>query len=731
MTNDNNSKIVPVLLPIPLGGRAFDYKLPVGVPHIERGQYVTVPFGKKSVVGIVWDGDPEGKINPSKIKAISEIHDDMPAMSQQHREFLKWVSKYTMNDLGPVLKLSISVTDALEKPKKIPAYILNRNADLSAVKMTDKRQRVVDFLKDKKGAVPSHEIKEKCDVSQSILKGLSDSKILKIYSVEPTFSQDKNTDITRPVLNDAQQNALDVCLRQQQEPFSVTLIDGVTGSGKTEVFFDLVEKTYDDGFQTLILMPEIALTQQIIDRFYKRFGFYPLEWHSRLTPAQRRDNWRRIVKGEARVIIGARSALFLPYKNLKTIIIDEEHDGSYKQEEGVMYHARDMAVVRSMVAGSHVVLVSATPSLETLDNVDLGKYESVKLESRFGAASMPDIHIIDIRKDRPAKDHWISPSLQDALLKNFERREQSLLFLNRRGYAPLTICRSCGHRMTCDHCSAWLVEHKRFHRLQCHHCGFAVPTPEACPECGAIESLSACGPGVERLIDEIRELIPLAKVVVFSSDNMTDPDILKNTLHQIQRGKFDILIGTQMLAKGHHFPNLTTVGIVDADIGLSGGDLRASERTFQLLHQVSGRAGRESKKGNVYIQTTRPDSTIVKAMENNDRDAFVEAELAERDAADMPPFTRLVSLIISGEEEDMVRGFSKDLARHAPSNDVVTVFGPAPAPMAVIRNQFRYRFLVKAEKNINIQKTISHWLSSLKKPNSIKVQIDVDPQSFL
>lgn len=726
-------KRVSVLLPVPLKGRCFDYLVQSNA-DIPLGSFVKVPFGKRELMGVVWrDVDKGDTFDRSKLKT-GILIDHIDPMAFEQRDFIGWMSRYTMADLGMVLKLSLSSKEAFEPLKKIPVYSLNQSK--SDVKITAKRQLVLTYLADTKQPVTSKKIAEDVDVSMAVIKSMAKAGLLTVTSRVQKFTSQDLSIKDAITLNDEQKIARDHCLSVfQEQSSSVTVIDGVTGSGKTETYLDLVRYILKQGQQVLILLPEIALTQQVVQRFEDQIGIKPVLWHSARTPSQRREAWRAVSSGDARVVIGARSALFLSYQNLGLTILDEEHDSTYKQEEGVFYNARDMAIIRASLSAkhkkaSHVLLVSATPSLETLENVESGKYQLVTLRNRYGGATMPNIHVIDLRKDKPEKGHYIAPSLVEHLKSTFARKEQSLLFLNRRGYAPLTLCQSCGHRFECAQCSAWLVEHKRFYHLQCHQCGYTEQKPDSCPSCGSVDSLSACGPGVERLIEEVREHVPLAKFVVFSSDNMADPDILKNTLDQIRRSKFDILIGTQMLAKGHHFPNLTTVGIIDADSGLGGGDLRASEKTYQLLHQVSGRAGRAEKSGNVYIQTIQPHSKIIQAMIAGDREAFVQAELNARDDADMPPFTRLASIIIRGYEKNDVVNFSKEMARHIPKAEGVSFYGPAPAPIERLRNMYRYRFLIKAEKTINVQKVIDFWFSHFKIPKDMRVQIDIDPYSF-
>jgi primosomal protein N' (replication factor Y) (superfamily II helicase) len=508
------------------------------------------------------------------------------------------------------------------------------------------------------------------------------------------------------------------------------LLDGVTGSGKTEVYFEAVAEAIKQGKQVLILLPEISLSAQFLERFERRFGVAPALWHSEVPAGQRRATWSGVAEGKTKVVVGARSALFLPYADLGLIVVDEEHDASYKQEEGVMYHARDMAIVRARLGGFAVVLVSATPSLETMVNVQQGKYHYLSLPSRHAGASLPDIHVINLKLAAPGRGQFISPPLQEALKKTFAAGEQSILFLNRRGYAPLTLCRTCGYRFQCPSCSAWLVEHKRFSRMQCHHCGYAQQVPRNCPSCNDEDSFAACGPGVERIQEEVSALLPEARTFILASDVITSPNMIRAAVRDIEDRKHDVIIGTQIIAKGHHFPALTLVGVVDADLGLSGGDLRAGERTFQLLHQVSGRAGRGELKGRVYLQTYMPEQNVIKALAKNDRDEFLAVEAREREKAGMPPFGRLAAVILSGPEEMKLDQFCRALAQKAPRYDDIRVLGPAPAPMAYLRGKHRRRFLIKAGRNISVQKYLAEWLSPVKVPSALQLKIDIDPQSF-
>jgi primosomal protein N' (replication factor Y) len=438
-----------------------------------------------------------------------------------------------------------------------------------------------------------------------------------------------------------------------------------------------------------------------------------------------------VAAGQVQVVAGARSALFLPFADLGLIILDEEHDPAYKQDDGVRYHARDMAVVRAHAAGIPIVLASATPSVETEVNARRGRYRRVPLPERFGGQQLPAIEPIDLKSEGPPRGRFIAPRLAEAVQIALERGEQALLFLNRRGFAPLTLCRACGHRLSCPNCDAWLVDHRFKRRLVCHHCGFGLPPPEACPKCHATESLVACGPGVERLQQEAADLFPDKRILVLSSDLVESVERLREELDDVAKGRFDIIIGTQLVAKGHHFPKLNLVGIVDADLGLGNGDPRASERTFQLLHQVVGRAGREEGQGHGFLQTHQPEHPVMKALIAQDREAFYASEIAMRERTGYPPFGRLASLVISGGDKHETEGFARKLAGLAPRDESVRVLGPAEAPLAVVRGRHRFRLLVKSPRNFDLSAYLREWLvDAPKAKGTLKLEVDVDPQSF-
>ncbi len=729
------AQTVSVLVPYPVE-QAYSYSVPAGLP-VQPGDYVTVPLGNREVPGVVWDAAkepdaPAGKQKALKLKSIVTRHDVRP-MPEVHRRFLDWVAHYNMAPLGFVLKMSLPVFKALEPPEPVTAYLPGIHlSERTSKGLSPQRQKVLEILFDGIARRPS-EIAELAGCTAGVVRGMAQANLLRAIDLA-SAAPCSHPDIQRQgvQLSVAQGTAAEtMCKFVRDGGYHAALLDGVTGSGKTEVYFEAVAEALKNGKQALILLPEIALSNAFLERFRARFGCNPALWHSSLSPAQRRHTWRGVADGHTKVVVGARSALFLPYASLGLIVVDEEHDPAYKQEDGVIYHARDMAVVRAHLGKIPVVLVSATPSLETMANVWAGKYHHLHLPDRHGGAQLPDIHVIDMKLDKPDRKHFIAPSLHKAIEDNLNHGGQSLLFLNRRGYAPLTICRTCGHRMNCPRCTAWLVEHRRSGRLECHHCGYGLPLPKNCPSCGDKDSLNACGPGVERILEEVKEYFPQARTVVLASDTAGTHDELAVILKDIREHKYDIVIGTQIIAKGHHFPKLTLVGVIDGDLGLQGGDLRAAERTFQLLHQVAGRAGREEMPGHVYLQTFIPNNKVMQALSTHDRDRFLEAESQEREAAKMPPFSRLAGIIVAGKDEKLVAETAVALAKSAPQGEAIQTLGPAEAPIYRLRGNYRRRLLVRADKKIDLQKSIDQWLAQVKPPSAIRVTVDIDPQSFL
>ncbi|MBI4030410.1 MAG: primosomal protein N' [Proteobacteria bacterium] len=737
---------VSVLVPYPVD-RAYSYAVPEGL-GIAPGDYVIAPLGSRDVPGVVWDDAPES-VATKKIKSVV-AKCDMPPMPSVHRRFLDWVAQYNMTPLGSVLKMSLSVPAALDPPKAAKGYRISKVAQevLFPVgggrgegfekkkkflqNLSPQRQKILEILSD---GMPrrASEIAEAAGCTPAVVKGLLKYNLIEEVDLH-TAAPCRKPDISKhgPSLSEVQGRAArKITDYIRSGGYHAALLDGVTGAGKTEVYFEGVAEAVKAGRQVLILLPEIALSNAFLERFKNRFGCAPALWHSALSPNQRRNAWRGVAAGETKVVVGARSALFLPFADLGLIIVDEEHDPAYKQEDGVIYNARDMAVVRAHLGKIPIVLVSATPSLETMANIWAGRYEHLQLPDRHGAARLPDMHVIDMKKDKPERQHFIAPPLKEAIAANLAAGEQSLLFLNRRGYAPLTICRACGHRIECPRCTAWLVEHKKSSRLHCHHCGFSQAFPKACPSCGDQDSLAACGPGVERILEEVKEYFPQARIVVLASDTAGSQEDLRKVLNDIREHKYDIIIGTQIIAKGHHFPRLTLVGVIDADLGLGGGDLRAAERTFQLLHQVAGRAGREELPGHVYLQTFVPGNKVMQALAGHDRDAFLEIEAAERQAAQMPPFSRLAGIVVSGKDERAVMDIAAALGKCAPQGEGLLTLGPAEAPFYRLRGNYRRRLLVRADKKIDLQKVIDGWLAQIKIPSAIRIYTDIDPQSFL
>ncbi len=717
---------VRVLLPMNMGA-AYDYQVPDHLP-VQVGNFVTVPLGPRKITGVVWQEVEDSTIDASRIKDVIDIL-PVDLLPEDSRKFTDWVATYTMQQPGRVLRMSMNVPDALHPRPPRTGY---RKSGEHPAKMTTARKRVLEVL-DGTIARTASEIAELAGVSTSVVKGLEKQKALVIVELPSEMSvPEPDGNFSKVTLSDIQDTAAGTLRKQVEDnSFAVSLLEGVTGSGKTEVYFEAVAKCLAQGKQSLVLLPEIALSAQWLGRFEKRFGVKPVEWHSDLSQKQRRSNWRAVIEGRAKVVVGARSALFLPFPKLGLIVVDEEHEASFKQDEGVPYNARDMSVVRGQIGHFPVILASATPSLETLVNAQSGKYTHVELPSRFGGATLPSVEIVDLKQHRPGSQRWISEPLQSAVAETLAKGQQAMLFLNRRGYAPLTLCDACGHRLQCPHCSAWLVEHRLLKRLQCHHCGFATTTPKACPDCGEEGCFKACGPGIERLAEEAEILFPDNAVAMMASDTVTSAKAAAEFVAAMERGDIDLLIGTQIVAKGYHFPNLTLVGVVDADLGLAGGDLRASERTYQLLSQVAGRAGRAEQPGRVILQSHMPEHPVIDALMHQDPGAFMSSENAARQDAVMPPYGRLAALVLSSTMPESVISFCRELARTAPHGDNFRIMGPAPAPLSMIRGRHRYRFLVKSAKDVNIQAIITQWLKDKKVPSNTRLQIDIDPYNFM
>ncbi len=720
------SRVVPVLVPMP-APVPYSYAVPEGMAA-EPGSIVQVPLGPRQVIGVVWDGLEEGEVDPRKLRPIDKVF-DCPPIDKDMRSFLDWVAGYTLSPPGLVARMALRAPAALDPDPMVEGL---RFSGTVPERMTSARRKVLDLAGDGLSWTKSG-LAHASGVSASVIDGLAAQGVFEtVFLPPPPLVAKPDVDYAQARLEGPQKQAAEDILEGiRSGGFSVALIDGVTGSGKTEVYFEAIAETIRQGRQVLILLPEIALTANFLERFHDRFGSKPAEWHSDLATRTREKVWRQAATGEVRVVAGARSALFLPFEDLGLIIVDEEHDPAFKQEDRVFYNARDMAVVRARIGDFPVVLVSATPSVESQVNCLAGRYRRIHLPTRFAGAALPDLHLIDMRRHPPERGGFLSPVLLNAVGKTVERGEQALLFLNRRGYAPLTLCRVCGHRFQCPQCSSWLVEHRFRGQIQCHQCGYAEPTPQACPECGTLDHLVACGPGVERIAEEVDRHFPDARTLVLSSD-LGGVKRLRLELEAIANGEADIVIGTQLVAKGHNFPLMTLVGIVDADIGLANGDPRAAERTFQLLSQVTGRAGRTGRKSHGLIQTFQPQHPVMQALVSGDAAAFYEREIAERERAGLPPFGRLVSIIVSADTRGEAEAHARQLRNSAPAVDGVAILGPAEAPLALIRGRHRFRLLVHGRRSSDMQAFVRTMLErGPKERRSIHVQVDVDPQSFL
>lgn len=706
----------------------LDYRVPAGM-RVEPGSVVVAPLGPRQLLGVAWDADrlATEEVGDNRLRNLLGVA-DVPPLPAPLRRLIEWTADYYLSPLASVVRMALPSSSALEGAKLATEY---RATGQVPDRLTPQRAQALERIGDRQGLV--RELATIADVSDAVIRGLVKSGAIEAIEVDIDLPYPVPDPNHAPPELSAEQAEVSATLRAAVAgaAFQPFLLDGVTGSGKTETYFEAVAEAIEGGRQTLVLLPEIALTEPFLKRFHARFGCEPVAWHSGLRQSQRRRAWRAIASGEAKVVVGARSALFLPYPKLGLIVVDEAHETSFKQEDGVHYHARDVAVMRGMFEGCPVVLATATPAIETRHQVALGRYAELKLPGRYGAAQMPAIEAIDLLRDPPPRGRWIAPTLTRAIDETLGRGEQALLFLNRRGYAPLTLCRTCGHRFQCPNCTAWMVEHRLIRRLACHHCGHVLPTPRACPECKEEESLVACGPGVERIADEAAALWPDARIAIVTSDTIWSPAKAAEFVARMEHREIDIVVGTQLITKGYHFPDLTLVGVIDADLGLAGGDLRAAERSFQQIMQVAGRAGRGDKPGHVYIQTHDPAAPVMQALVSGDAESFYAAETEARAEADAPPFGRFAAIIVSSEDKDAAHDTARAIGRAAPRVEGMDVFGPAPAPLAMLRGRHRFRLLVHARRVFPVQEAIRDWLGGVDWPAKVRVAVDVDPYSFV
>ena len=706
----------------------LDYRVPEGM-MVEPGSVVVAPLGPRQIVGIVWEAErlPATEVPEAKLRPLIALL-PVPPLRAELRRLIEWTADYYCASIASVARMVLASGGALRGPATMIEYRLSGGMP---ERMTAQRLAAIEALDGEQATI--RELAGIAGVSEGVLRGLVNQGVLEPVEVDcdRPFARAEAA-FSSPVLSDDQQVVAEkLCRAVGDGGFAPFLLDGVTGSGKTEAYFEAIAESLSKGRQTLVLLPEIALTEAFLRRFEERFGAAPVAWHSSLKSTERRRAWRAIAAGTAQVVVGARSALFLPYLNLGLIVVDEAHEVSFKQDEGVRYNARDVAVMRARFEGIPVVLASATPALESLQMAESGVYEKLVLPARFGSAELPTIKTVNLTEERPDRGRWLAPRLIEALRDRLAKGEQSLLFLNRRGYAPLTLCRHCGFRFQCPNCSAWLVEHRLSRRLACHHCGHETTPPLACPECGEPDCLVACGPGVERIAHEVEELLPEARLAVATSDTISSPEKAAAFVSRVEEGEIDVIVGTQLVTKGFHFPELTLVGVVDADLGLEGGDLRAAERTYQQIAQVAGRAGRGAKPGEVLIQTRHPDASVIAALAAGDRDTFYAAETDARRHAGAPPFGRWAAIIVSSEDEAEAREAANRIGATRPRLDDVMILGPAPAPLSLLRGRYRYRLLLNARRSAEVQQVIREWLGALGFPQGVRIGVDIDPYSFV
>ncbi len=721
-----------VLLPYPFAG-PFDYRVD-GDARPAPGDLVLVPLNRRATLGVVWDEGAGGPVADHRLKPVAAIL-DVPPLPADLRRFIDWIARYTLTPPGLVLAMALRVDPTPPPPA---ALGWRRRLDApSPTRLTPARARILAALAEREPRSGA-DLARAAATGAGVIRAMADAGMIEPEPLPGLRYALPDPACVEPDLSAEQRHAAsrlvaDVAARA----FAVTLLDGVTGSGKTETYLEAVAECLRQGRQALILLPEIALSSQFLSRFERRFGVQPAVWHSELGGRRRRLAWQAVANGEARVVVGARSALFLPFTDLGLVVVDEEHETAFKQEEGVIYHARDMAIVRAQLASAPAILVSATPSLETRANVETGRFSHLTLTVRHGGARLPAVSAIDMRADRPERLHFLAPSLVEAIRTTIAplpaggAGEQAMLFLNRRGYAPMTLCRACGHRLACPNCTAWLVEHRARRLLACHHCDHAEPLPTHCPVCQAENSLAPIGPGIERITEEARELFPEARILVMASDTLAGPAAAAAAARAIEQREIDLVIGTQIVAKGWHFPHLTLVGVVDADLGLAGGDLRASERTVQLLHQVAGRAGRAERPGRVMLQTYAPEHAVMQALVAGDLEHFMRLEADSRRPGFWPPYGRLAALIVSADDPAEADRIAGELGRSAPSGEGIVVLGPAPAPLAILRGRHRRRLLLRTWRSRAVQPLLAEWLAHVKPGPRVRVDVDVDPVSFL
>ena len=765
--------VCQVAVPVPAqrgGVTIYDYLAPRDW-NLVKGHVVQIPIASRQGWGIVMGTAQKTEIEASKIKTVTRLA-HVPPLSQKNISYLEQLTKWTLAPFSAAMKLMLNCPQALEAPKAVSLYHLSaKDADeiqhlmaQSGLKMTPKRERLLHAML-QLPPLSLAELAAETATSTSVITSLVQAAILtKTQSLVSASYDDAEALIqaadrldNRLTLTPEQTRISDEIKKGWQNGFGVHLVEGVPGSGKTETYLSVVAQALRQRRQVIIMLPEIVLTTAWQERFERWFGLAPQIWHSSIPMSKRRQIWRGAIQGEPMVVAGARSLLSLPFSNLGLIVVDEEHDSSFKQEDYISYHARDMAMMRAKIHNIPILLASATPSVESwvrATDSSLGQQQKHwhhwQLSSRFGNAELPQVSLIDLRLSPPPMGRWISPELEKHLGYALTQHTQSLLFLNRRGYAPMTLCTSCGYRMACHQCDSLLVTHKLAAKRQCHVCGHVEKLTDECPQCGVTDCMQPIGPGVERLVDEAQTLFPEARIAILSSDSVAQAGAADRLIQDISDGHIDIIIGTQMAAKGHHFPHLGLVGVVDADLGLGGGDLRAAERTYQLLWQVAGRSGREGgRTGQVFIQTYQPDHLVMQALVTLNSDTskanienaeaasaqqrahFMHTEAMGRKMAGMPPFGRLASLILSAPDIVKLEQAAGLFELHRPHYEATQIYGPAPAAISRARGQFRMRYLLRADRHVSVQQILLQWIEAVKLPSGVTAQVDIDPYNFL
>ncbi len=695
--------------------------------NIQIGDIVLVSLGNKNMYGIVSEIVDTIDFDASKLKFIIEKVQDIPSLSENLLLFLQKLSNYYVCNFGNVLKLAINVAGF--DFNKVEHLVGLNPLFNKKITINKGRANIIEALANKDYLEKKY-LANIAGVSIGVINTLIKENFLELKT-QSLYSNFQQNLYYQPLelSCDQQKISQDILNFYQDKKFAfcVSLLQGVPGAGKTEVYFEVLTQVLKQNKQVLIMLPEIALSTQIMQRFEERFNVKPYVWHSGITKQVKKDAWVNAGTGNLKVIIGARSSLFLPFKNLGLIIVDEEHDSSYKQEEGVIYNARDMAVMRAKLHNIPIMLASATPSLESLHNAQKNKYQLFKLQGRFNKHQMPQFKVVDMREEALAKGHYVSKVFEKQIQENLNAKEQSLIFINKRGYCNTSLCKSCGEKVLCVNCDIPLVEHRQKNSLLCHYCGYSIAITKVCSSCeGEVISF---GFGIEKIFEEVQDKFKDAKIALLSSDTLTTHNKAVEMLEDINNNKYDILIGTQIISKGYHFPNLTFVGILDGDY-MYNLDLKSSEKSWQLLYQVSGRSGRGEKAGKVAIQTYNPNSSLIESLVSQNYENFIQNELNNRQNLNFPPFGKLAGVIVSSKNKVDLENYCKYLQQISPhSSNQYSILGPIDAPIAFLRGFYRKRFLVKTNINVNIQKLLKHWIDNNNLYN-IKLQIDVDPINF-